>query len=114
MPPCVEQTIDRSTTNVQVPLARLYALIMEVTVSALRAELSGWIERARGGEEVVVTDRGTPVIRLVAVDTAPLLEKLTQQGVLSRPQRAGRPTASGAARVRARGSVSDLVREQRR
>ncbi len=87
---------------------------MDVAVSTLRAELADWIERVRAGEEVVVTDRGTPVVRLVAVDTAPLLEQLTRQGVVSRPRRADRPTASGAPRVRARGSVSDLVSEQRR
>lgn len=87
---------------------------MEVAVSTLRAELAVWIERVRAGEEVVVTDRGTPVVRLVAVDTAPLLEQLTRQGVVSRPRSAGRPTATSATRVRARGSVSDLVSEQRR
>ncbi len=83
-------------------------------MSTLRAELADWIERVRAGEEVVVTDRGTPVVRLVAVDTAPLLEQLTVQGVVSRPHSASRPTARRAARVHARGSVSDLVREQRR
>jgi prevent-host-death family protein len=46
---------------------------MDVTVSALRAELAAWIDRARAGEEVVVTERGTPVVRLLAVDAAPLL-----------------------------------------
>jgi prevent-host-death family protein len=92
----------------------LYAFVMDVAVSTLRAELADWIERVRAGEEVVVTDRGTPVVRLVAVDTAPLLEQLTQQGVVSRPQSAGRPTASRTPRVHARGSVSGLVSEQRR
>lgn len=87
---------------------------MDVSVSTLRAELADWIERVRAGEEVVVTDRGTPVVRLVAVDTAPLLEQLTRQGVLSRARSASRPAASRATRVRARGSVSDLVSEQRR
>jgi prevent-host-death family protein len=87
---------------------------MEVAVSTLRAELADWIERVRRGEEVVVTDRGTPVARLIAVDTAPLLERLTREGVLSRPQRAGRPTARGASRARADRPVSQLVDEQRR
>jgi prevent-host-death family protein len=87
---------------------------MEVAVSALRAELSEWIERARGGEEVVVTDRGTPVARLVGVAVAPLLEQLTRDGVLSRPEHAGRPGARGAARARASVPVSELVAEQRR
>lgn len=86
---------------------------MDVAVSTLRAEMSRWIERARAGEEVVITDRGVPVARLLAVDSAPLLEQLVQRGVLSRPQRADRPVARDAARVRASGPVAGLVSEQR-
>ncbi len=86
---------------------------MDVAISMFRAELSSWIERARAGEEVVLTDRGTPVARLLPVDTAPLLDQLVQRGVLSRPHRADRPAARGAARVRASGPVADLVSEQR-
>jgi prevent-host-death family protein len=104
----------RPAIDVQVMMLRLYTIAMDVTVSTLRAELADWIKRVRAGEEVVVTDRGMPVVRLVAVDTAPLLEQLTRQGVVSRSRRPGRPTASGARRVRARGPVSDLVSEQRR
>lgn len=87
---------------------------MDVPVSVLRAELADWIERVRAGEEVVVTDRGTPVARLVAVDAAPLLDQLTRRGVLGRPRRAARPTARGAARAQASLPVSELVSEQRR
>jgi prevent-host-death family protein len=87
---------------------------MDVAVSTLRAELANWIERARAGEEVVVTDRGIPVARLLPVDVAPLLEQLTQSGVLSKPHRSGRPVARGAVRVHACGPVADLVSEQRR
>ncbi|TLP71792.1 type II toxin-antitoxin system Phd/YefM family antitoxin [Nesterenkonia sphaerica] len=87
---------------------------MEVTISKFRAELASWIERAQGGEEVIVTERGTPVARLLSVDTAPLLEQLTQSGVLSKPRRADRPSASGISRVHARGPVAELVSEQRR
>ena len=86
---------------------------MDVAISALRAELSSWIERVRAGEEVVVTDRGTPVARLLAVDTAPLLDQLIQRGVLSKPRR-DRPVARGVARAQAGGPVSELVSEQRR
>lgn len=87
---------------------------MDVAISTLRAELSSWIERARSGEEIVVTDRGTPVARLLPVDTAPLLEQLVQSGVLSRPVRADRPPAERAGRVQASGPVADLVSDQRR
>jgi prevent-host-death family protein len=86
---------------------------MDVAVSSLRAELSHWIARAQAGEEIVVTDRGIPVARLLPVDTAPLLEQLVKAGVLSNPRRADRPTARSAPRVRASGPVADLVSEQR-
>ena len=71
---------------------------MDVAISTLRAELSTWIERARSGEEIVVTERGTPVARLLAVDVAPLLDRLIAGGVLGKPRRDGRPAARGAAR----------------
>jgi prevent-host-death family protein len=93
---------------------QMYTDAMDVSISTLRAELSSWIERARAGEEVVVTDRGTPVARLLAVDTAPLLDQLVADGVLSKPRRADRPAARGLVRVRASGSVAELVTEQRR
>ena len=87
---------------------------MNVAVSALRANLSDWIERARDGEEIIVTERGIPVARLTPVEAAPLLERLTREGVLSKPRDTVRPTAGAVSRVRAQGSVSDLVGEQRR
>lgn len=69
---------------------------MDVPVSTLRAELSGWIERAKAGEDVVVTDRGIPVARILAVDSAPLLDQLTQRGLLSsEAPRGQRPAAPG-------------------
>ena len=86
---------------------------MEVSISTLRSELASWIDRVRSGEEVVITDRGAPVARLVPVSTASLLDQLVEQGVLSRPQRADRPVARRATRVRASGPVADLVSEQR-
>jgi prevent-host-death family protein len=92
----------------------MYTCSMDVAISTLRAELSSWIERARAGEEIVVTDRGTPVARLLAVDTAPLLDQLIDRGVLSKPRRTDRPAAQRASRVRASGPVADLVSEQRR
>lgn len=87
---------------------------MEVTVTRFRAELAAWVARARAGEEIVLTERGTPVARLSGVDAAPLLDRLTEQGVLARPTGAPRPRARGTARVAASGPVADLVGEQRR
>jgi prevent-host-death family protein len=86
---------------------------MEVSVSAFRADLRAWLARARAGEEVVITDRGAPVARLLGVDSGAVLERLTAEGVIARPSSARRPKASGRRRPRARGPVSTLVSEQR-
>lgn len=87
---------------------------MDVSVTALRAELATWLERARNGEEVVVTDRGVPVVRLIGVTTTPQLEDLVARGVLSSDRPSPRPAARSLRRVAAQGSVADLVGEQRR
>lgn len=87
---------------------------MDVPVSTLRAQLGDWVDRARAGEEIVVTDRGVPVARLVGLDAATTLEQLTAEGLISKPASAERPSAVGRRRVQAKGSVSDLVVSQRR
>lgn len=87
---------------------------MDVAISALRAELSSWIERAHAGEEIVVTDRGTPVARLLPVEAAPLLDQLTHSGVIGKARQPNRPAARDATRAQASSPVADLVAEQRR
>ena len=85
----------------------------DVGVAQLRRELKSWLDRVREGEEVLVTDRGQPVARLVGVDAIPLLEQLQADGAISPPPDAARPTVTGRERVRGRGSVSDLVVDER-
>ena len=92
----------------------MYTLHMDVAVSELRAHLSEWLEQAREGTEVVVTDRGVPVARLVGLDATDTLERLTADGIIARPEQAKRPTASGRRRPSARTNMADLVSEQRR
>jgi prevent-host-death family protein len=87
---------------------------MNVAVSELRAHLSEWLDRARHGEEVIVTDRGLPIARLLGLSTTATLERLAAEGLIGRPVRAERPTASGRPRPRARRPVADIVSEQRR
>jgi prevent-host-death family protein len=53
---------------------------MDVPVTELRAHLSDWLERVRGGEEVVVTDRGVPVARLLGMSATATLQRLTADG----------------------------------
>lgn len=87
---------------------------MDVPVSELRAHLKTYVDRARAGERVVVTERGVPVARLVPVDAEGLVERLDREGVLTRARRATRPRATEARRVKAAGPVAELVAEQRR
>lgn len=63
----------------------MYNQAMEVSVSQLRAELSTWIQRACDGEDVVVTDRGVPVVRLQPVGIASMIERLQAEGVITPP-----------------------------
>ena len=92
----------------------LYSCRMDVGVTELRAHLSDWLRRARDGDEIGVTERGLPVARLVGIDSAGALERLTAEGVIARPQSDERPSASGQARPRSRRPVSDRVGELRR
>jgi prevent-host-death family protein len=92
----------------------MYDRDVEVAVSELRANLSAWLDRARHGEEVVVTERGLPVARLLGIGTAAKLERLTTEGIIGRPSQGNRPLASASRRRRAKESVADLVSDQRR
>jgi len=87
---------------------------MDVAVTELRAHLSEWLARVREGQEVVVTDRGVPVARLVGLEATAAIERLTEQGVIARPELPRRPLAGGRARPRPRRPVADRVSEQRR
>lgn len=84
---------------------------MEVGVRELRNNLSRYLDRVREGEEVVVTERGRAIARVLPLGTERVLDRLIAAGVVSparQPkQRAGRP-------ITARGTVSDLVADQRR
>jgi prevent-host-death family protein len=92
----------------------MYTLDMDVPVTDLRAHLSEWLARVRGGEEVVVTDRGIPVARLLGLTSTATLQRLAAEGVIGRDISARRPAAAGQARPRSRRPVSGYVSDQRR
>jgi prevent-host-death family protein len=87
---------------------------MDVAVTELRAHLARWIDAAREGSDVVITDRGTPVARIVALDSTPVIERLTARGVISRPTRSTRPVAGDRPRPTPKRPVADSIGEQRR
>lgn len=84
---------------------------MEVGVRELRDNLSRYLDRVRHGEEIVVTDRGRAVARVVAVGGERVLDRLIAEGVVTRAER---PKRGAAHPVKAKGTVSDLVADQRR
>ena len=85
---------------------------VEVGVRDLKNNLSRYLEGVGNGTEVIVTDRGRPVARLVRIDlSSDRLADLIDAGVVrAAPSRSRRLPK----RVLASTTVSDLVAEQRR
>jgi prevent-host-death family protein len=83
-----------------------------VGIREFRADLSRWIKRVEAGEEVVVTDRGNPVARVVPATGQSKLDQLIAAGRVRparRPWRGPLPKP-----IKATGTVSDLAKEQQR
>jgi prevent-host-death family protein len=85
---------------------------MEVGIRELRAHLSRYVKRVEAGEEIVVTDRGRPVARLVSADGRSKLDELIAAGLVEPAPRRWRGPLPKP--IEASGTVSDLVKEQRR
>jgi prevent-host-death family protein len=85
---------------------------MDVGIRELRAHLSRYIKRVQAGEEILVTDRGQPVARITPANRRSKLEELIAAGIVEpapKPWRGPLPKP-----IKTKGTVSDLVREQRR
>lgn len=83
----------------------------EAGVRDLHDRLSEHLGRVEKGAEVVITRRGKPVARLTAVDAEDPYEDLVRRGLITPPSA---PRSRRRPRVKASGSVSDLLAEQRR
>lgn len=81
-----------------------------VGIRELRDGLSRHLAEVRAGRTVTVTDHGRPIARIVPVDQPDLLAELIAEGVITpaTQQERSRPEP-----VRATGSVTELVAEQR-
>ena len=82
-----------------------------VGVRELHDRLSEHLERVQRGEEALVTRRGKPIARLSAVGGADPLDDLVRRGLVKLPLR---PRTPKRPRIKPRGSVSELIAEQRR
>jgi prevent-host-death family protein len=88
---------------------------MRAGVREFKNNLSRYLERVRQGDEVIVTDRGRPVARVVPIDAARRasgLDELEAQGLAALAQTSDRSLPGKL--IAATAPVSPLVAEQRR
>lgn len=85
---------------------------MDVGIRELRAGLSRYVRQVKAGEEITVTEHGKPVARLVPLAGERKLDRLIREGVVipARRRTGWRPKRP----IPVKGSVSDIVIEQRR
>lgn len=88
----------------------MYATLVAVRVGIreFRAKLSDYLDRAKNGEVVVITERGKPVAELSG---ASKLEELIAQGRVRPAQRPKRPLPPLRGRELQRPNLSDTVIE---
>ena len=84
----------------------------EVGIRALRDNLSRYIGRVREGEEVIVTDHGRRVARIVPMERPGLLDRLVAEGIVTPPVVTER-TSPGQP-ITPKAPVSPLVIDDRR
>jgi prevent-host-death family protein len=99
------------------PLVRVYSTVMVVKVGVreLRSNLSAWLDRVGAGDEVVVTERGRPVARLIGMGGKSRLQELIEQGLVTPASRPKRPIdRSKQFRLGPGKTLSDFVIEMRR
>ena len=84
---------------------------MEVGVRELRNNLSRYLDRVRDGDEIVVTDRGRAIARVLPMSGERTIDRLIREGRVTPAKRTERRLPEP---VKAEGTVSDLVAEQRR
>ena len=84
----------------------------EVGIRELRDNLSRCIDEVRAGQELIVTDRGRPVARIVRTSGGSRLEELVAAGVVTPPEI--EMDASSFGRVRSKGDIMEFVFDQRR
>jgi prevent-host-death family protein len=88
---------------------------VKVGVRELRNNLSRYLDQVRAGDEVVVTDHGREIARVVPIandERRPsALDRLVAEGLAAPPMKARRPLPSRG--IPASEAVSPLVSEQR-
>ncbi len=83
----------------------------EVGIRELRDHLSKYLEEVQAGNDIVVTDRGRAIARILPMNGERTIDRLIREG---RVTPAKTRTRSLPTPIKTKGTVSDLVAEQRR
>jgi prevent-host-death family protein len=87
---------------------------LEVGIRDLRDHLSSWLDEVKEGNELVITERGRAVARILPVSLPSRYQELIERGTLTPPSKPRR-SASELPKVRVpRIGIDELIREQRR
>lgn len=88
-----------------------------VAVSKLKASLSEYLSGVKGGEEVMVTDRGIPVARLVPINTISVNEdglyELAKTGLVRLPEKGPEELPELFKKKHSKGSIMNLLLKER-
>jgi prevent-host-death family protein len=80
---------------------------MRVGIRELRDRLKHYVETARGGEDVIITEHGHAIARLVALQHERPVDRLIEAGLATPPRR---PKGDvDWTPVPSAGSISDLI-----
>jgi prevent-host-death family protein len=89
-------------------------MAVEVGVRELRSKLSHWLDRAKNGEEVIVTERGKPVARITAAGYRETWDRLIEEGVITRATKPREPIDVDKLPRLKEGTLTEILIEQRR
>jgi prevent-host-death family protein len=84
-----------------------------IGVRELRDHLSSYLDEVKAGGELVVTERGRPIARLIPASAGSRLERLISEGVVTPPSRPRQASSTWGTLPEDVGLV-DAVLEQRR
>jgi len=85
--------------------------VATVGIRDLRDGLSRHLADVQAGTEITVTDHGKPIAKIVPIGKESGLERLIREGLVTLPKGPRRPLPEP---IKANGTVSDLIKEQRR
>ncbi len=85
--------------------------VATIGIRELRDGLSRHLADVREGAEITVTDHGKPIARIIPMGRESGLEKLIREGFVTMPTGPRHPLPEP---IKASGTVSDLIADQRR